>query len=225
MKNVLSTRRLDKSQSLRIANAGIRLENYDAISIRFLETEIPPNFNKYVFTSKNGVKGYLKNRRPDQQDSGDITSYCVGEKTQLFLKENGLFVTKMAQNAEELGDFLANSGKTGSFLIFTGNRNRPELGDKLRENQIAFTEIQVYETDLNPKKFEDDFDCFLFFSPSGVRSFVAENELQKGLALCIGETTAGEARQFFSRVVTADKPTADAVIDKLIEIIPAQTKS
>ena len=225
MTTVLSTRSLDTFQSSRLAKAGIHLENYDALTIRFLETEIPNTFHHYVFTSKNGVKGFLKNKRPDRKDQRDFTCYCVGEKTRLFLEENDFFVIKTAENAEELGNFLVNSAKKGPFLIFTGNRNRPEIRDKLSRNQIAYTELQVYETHLNSKKFEEDFDCILFFSPSGVRSFTAGNKPQKGLALCIGETTAGEAQHFFSRVVTADKPTADAVVDKLIEIIPALTKS
>ncbi len=224
MKTVLSTRRLDKSHSSRMEGMGIRWECYDAISIRFLEAQIPEGFHHLVFTSKNGVRGFLKNRQADGSQHSDFSCFCVGEKTRSFLEENGFFVAKMAQNAAELGDFIATLNENGPFLIFTGNRNRPELGEKLRRNQIAYTELPVYETHLNPKKFEEDFDCILFFSPSGVRSFTSENESQKAIALCIGDTTAGEAQQFFSRVVTADKPTVDAVVDKLIDIIPALTK-
>jgi uroporphyrinogen-III synthase len=219
MTRVLSTRQLDKTQISRLLEAGIQVECQDAISINLLETDIPKGFYRYIFTSKNGVKGFLKNRRSDHRQEDHVTCYCVGEKTGLFLKENGLFVAKIVENVRELGNYLINEAKKDPLLIFTGNRNRPELRQQLSENHIPFTEVKVYETNLLPGKFKNAYHCILFFSPSGVQSFIQANTAKNVPALCIGETTANEAQKHFSLVLIAEKPTTDAVLHKLIEII------
>jgi uroporphyrinogen-III synthase len=149
----------------------------------------------------------------------------VGEKTKSFLEENGLFVAYMFENAADLGNFIVNQGEIGPFLIFTGNRNRPEIVENFKDNNIAYTEVMVYETHLNPRTFEKQFQCVLFFSPSGVQSFVQANSTSDALALCIGETTADEARKHFTRVLVAERPTAQAVLDKLLKIYPTFTNS
>ena len=217
MTEVLSTRNLNKTQKSLLEEAGIRAECYDALHISLISTHVPSGFKKFIFTSKNGVKGYLKNLN-SLQPSKEITCYCVGEKTLSYLEENGLYVAKMANNAEELADFLIKNDEKEPFLIFAGNRNRPELRDGFTKNHIPFSEVQVYETDLNPRKFDKAFQYILFFSPSGVQSFLQANSPEGALALCIGETSAREARKHFSRVLTAEKPTVDAVLHRLIEI-------
>ncbi len=220
MNSVLSTRSLSSSQLALLAKSGIGIECYDAILIKLLKAELPEGFDKYIFTSKNGVKGYLKNRIQGAENQKKITCYCVGEKTQAFLEEKGLFVAKMTEYSRELGDFLVVNDKNGPFLVFTGNRNRPELGRKLTEHKIHFQEVMVYETQLHPKKFEKDFQILLFYSPSGVQSFVQANDQKDATALCIGETTAREARKHFQKVIVAKKPTTDNVIETLIEHFP-----
>lgn len=220
MITVLSTRNLTEEQKSRLESAGIGLETHDAIQINFLKTSIPQGFENFIFTSKNGVKGFLYNLDRDLSELADARCYCVGEKTSELLAENGLFVSKTARNAKEIGDFVAKTGEDDKFLILTGNRNRPELRNTLTANKISFREVQVYKTALNPVKFEKEFDYILFFSPSGVESFAAVNPESKALALCIGETTAREARKYFSRVMVAGKQTTDAVLDTLIEINP-----
>ncbi|WP_372944580.1 uroporphyrinogen-III synthase [Muriicola sp.] len=220
MKSVLSTRSLNNAQLALLANSGIGVESYDAIGVTILDVDIPEGYTQYIFTSKNGVKGYLKNKISGVENQKKITCYCVGEKTQAILEEKGLFVAKMTEYSRELGDFLVENDKNGPFLVFTGNRNRPELGRNLTEHKIHFQEVMVYETQLHPKKFEKDFQILLFYSPSGVQSFVQANDQKDATALCIGETTAREARKHFQKVIVAKKPTTDNVIETLIEHFP-----
>ena len=89
-----------------LRDAGIDIEDYDAISIKQLDIVIPKGFTQYIFTSKNGVKGYLRNLNSEIPGSSNIICHCVGEKTSSFLAENGLIVAEIAQNASELGHFL-----------------------------------------------------------------------------------------------------------------------
>jgi len=220
MTPILSTRSLSEIQMTMLKDAGISIEVFDAITINHLDADLPTEYNHFIFTSKNGVKGFLRNRKKNSSLSSDTVCYCVGGKTAIFLEENGLKVAKMAENASELGNFIAKQTKKGPFLVFTGNRNRPELNEIFRENGVLFREIKVYETHLNSRKFDRNYNCVLFYSPSGIQSFLMENSAGNSLAICIGETTAKEARKNFKKVFVADRPSTEAVLQKLIEIYP-----
>ena len=51
--------------------------------------------------------------------------------------------------------------------------------------------MDCYMTRAVQKSFSQDFDAVLFFSPSGIESYLKSNSLQSAtLACCIGETTA-----------------------------------
>jgi uroporphyrinogen-III synthase len=50
----------------------------------------------------------------------------------------------------------------------------------------------VYSTTETCPKLEKDYDLILFFSPSGVRSISAKNDISKAVKVCIGPTTARE---------------------------------
>src|SRR5690606_9230327 len=96
------------------------------------------------------------------------------------------------------------------------------------KNNIAFEEIKVYNTTLTPKKFERQFEAVLFFSPSGVRSYCEVN-LQGGLRqhlagtpptfVCIGTTTASEAKKYTENVAIANATTVESVIAKAVKIL------
>ena len=94
----------------------------------------------------------------------------------------------------------------------------------MKENKIAYEEIQVYKTVLIPKKFERQFDAILFFSPSGVKSYFSNNSPIEGgtggcLAVCIGTTTASEAKKHTENVVIANNTTIESVIAKAVKIL------
>jgi uroporphyrinogen-III synthase len=220
MTPILSTRSLSTGQRAKLRKAGLLVEEYDAIGIKFLDYILPEGYNHYIFTSKNGVKGFLRSGGRNFDKNSSPISYCVGEKTSSYLKENALKVIKMAENASELGHFISNMHKNERFLIFTGNRNRPELKEILNKKKILFKEVKVYETSLVPRKFSQEFGCILFYSPSGVESFRIENKTDSPLAICIGETTAREARKYFEKVLVSDKPTVESVIDRMISTYP-----
>ena len=56
------------------------------------------------------------------------------------------------------------------------------------------------------------FDAVLFYSPSGVQSFIEDNETNESIAFCIGQTTANEAKKHFSKVEMSSMPTIESVI-------------
>ncbi|WP_297760794.1 uroporphyrinogen-III synthase [uncultured Muriicola sp.] len=225
MSTVLSTRLLSEDQKRTLQDAHIVVEEYNAIAIDLIDFELPKGFTYFIFTSKNGVKSFLRylTDKPQLRMS-EISCFCVGQKTKSFLEENELKVIKMTENALELANFIAKRYKKEHFLIFTGNRNRPDLRMILSKESILFKEIEVYKTSLVPQRHNQKFQGILFYSPSGVESFTRENVIGNTPVFCIGETTAREARKYSEHVNVAEKPTVDSVIEMLIKKLPTLLK-
>lgn len=222
MKSVLSTKRLSLSQRELLINASVSLVEYNAIKIQFEPFEVPENIKNAIFTSQNGVNSFYANvsKNTSSLDENSIENcFCVGEKTKSLLEENGQKVIKMTEYASELADYLVKNHKNDSFHFFCGNIRSDEIPSKLKENHIPFEEIEVYKTTLNQKKFERPFDAILFFSPSGVRSFVSENKMNTAKAICIGKTTAFEAKKHTENVLVSNATTVESVIAKAVKIL------
>ena len=81
-------------------------------------------------------------------------------------------------------------------------------------------EVKTYKTVLKTKKFDQNWDGILFFSPSGVASYISENKPKKNsCAVCIGLTTATSAKKHFKSVVIAPTSTIESVLEKTIEAL------
>ncbi len=210
MKSILSTKKLSVSQKELLLNAGVSLVEYNAIKIEYVPFEVPSNIENAIFTSQNAVLSIQNSELRIQN------CYCVGEKTKILLEKNGQKVVKVAEYATELADYIVKNHKNDSFQFFSGNIRSDEIPSKFKENNITFEEIEVYKTTLNLKKFERQFNTILFFSPSGVRSFVSENKINNSNAICIGITTAQEAKKHTENVVIANATTVESVIAKAV---------
>ncbi|TMU54936.1 uroporphyrinogen-III synthase [Flagellimonas algicola] len=214
MKTVLSTKVLSHSQKELFLNSGIGLVEYNALKFNFLEVDIPQHITHLIFTSKNAVRAFL-DQTPQLQVS-NYSVFCVGEKTKLLLEKNYLNVVKMAENASELAHFIQKQRPKEHFLFICGNRRREELPNILSENNIRYDEIEVYQTELVPKKFNRSFEGLLFFSPSGIKSFLLENSIKDSWLFCIGHTTAQEAKKYSKKLIIANKPTVENVLVQAI---------
>ena len=211
MATVLSTKKLALNQKELLLNSGIGLVEYDAISIKFIDFNIlNDKIQNAIFTSKNAIKAI------EGKDVEITNCYCVGEKTSTFALEKGFKVIASADNSRELALKIIKEHKQKEYHFFSGNKRRDELPELLKKNNIKLIETQVYETQLNPKKFESEFDAILFFSPSGVQSFTKQNQINT-TAFCIGKTTASEAKKHTSKVIIATKPAIENVIVKVVK--------
>ncbi|TEB40719.1 uroporphyrinogen-III synthase, partial [Flavobacterium circumlabens] len=103
------------------------------------------------------------------------------------------------------------------FTFFSGNLRRETLPQALKEADVKFNEIQVYDTSLTPQKIKTAPDAILFFSPSGVESYLKENIIKKEKCFCIGETTADALEKITKNIIIADQPTVEDVIEDVIE--------
>ncbi|MBT0607881.1 uroporphyrinogen-III synthase [Aequorivita echinoideorum] len=221
MPTVLSTKKLKLNQKSLLLNAGISLVEYDAINIDLVSFEAPKSIENAIFTSQNAIKSFVGN----VHSSAVENAFCVGEKTKSLLEQNGFKVNKMSEYASELADFIVENHKNESFHFFCGNIRKDEIPSKLRENGIELKEIEVYKTKLNPKKFQRTFDAILIFSPSGVRSYceanlqgnAAGNHIYSTMMICIGKSTANEAKKYTENVVIANTTTIESVITKTVK--------
>ena len=218
MKTILSTKILSLAQKERLLNAGISVVSYDAIKIEIASFKIDTSCQNLIFTSKNAVTAFLQNiGKVNIVDISQFRCFCVGEKTASLLQENGLKVVEKANYSSELAEIIVNLHKNDSFVFFCGNLRRDELPDRLRENKIVCEEIPAYATQLNVKKFDRHFDGVLFFSPSGVESYITSNTLGKSTAFCIGTTTAATVQAISDNMVIANKPTIENVLVQVIK--------
>ncbi|MDF0706768.1 uroporphyrinogen-III synthase [Flagellimonas okinawensis] len=214
MRTVLSTKMLSLPQKELFLNSGLGLVEYDALKIDFLDVKIPFTYNNYIFTSKNAVKAFLQQTK--NLDLSKFHAFCVGEKTKSLLEEKGLIVLEMAENAAELAEIIFKKYQNKSFLFLCGNKRRDELPNILTKNNVQYKELEVYQTNLNPKAFQRDFDGIMFFSPSSVRSYLLENSLGNSTMFCIGNTTASEAQKHSKNIIVANKPTVENVLVQAI---------
>jgi uroporphyrinogen-III synthase len=212
MASVLSTKKLSLSQKQLLLNSGKGLVEYDAIQIDFIDFKTDSGLiQNAIITSKNTVKAILK------KDLKIKNCFCVGEKTASFLRRNNFNVTEIANYGVDLAQIIVEKYLDEQFTFFCGNERRDELPAILKKNNVNFDEIEVYKTKLKPKQFEREFDGILFFSPSGVKSFVSENKLNKSIAFCIGTTTASEAKKYTNNIVIANKPSIENVIVQAVK--------
>jgi uroporphyrinogen-III synthase len=228
---ILSTKILSPSQKSLVLNAGLQFVEYNAITIKNLDFELPKSaFDALIFTSQNGVKAYMEQIKrlhsPAAEGFGVRDVFCVGEKTKALLEENGFEVIRMASNGEQLGNLIISEYGHLSFLLVAGNRRREELPKILNQHHVEFKEVTAYETLLNQKSFRRNFDGILFFSPSGVASFFKKNKIA-GTAFCIGETTAQEVKKHTDNFIVANKTTIENVLVQAVKYFNSgnQTKN
>ncbi|WP_109301843.1 uroporphyrinogen-III synthase [Aquimarina sp. AU474] len=208
---VLSTKKISLPQKELLLNSGIGFVLYDAITIEILKFNLAESVVNGIFTSKNAVKAII------ESEINISNCFCVGENTKRLLQNNGLKVVETAQNASDLAKKIIKGYKNEDFSFFCGNLRRNELPDLLAQNKITLKEQKVYKTHLNSKKFNRSFDGILFFSPSGVQSYVAENTIDQSVAFCIGNTTASEAKKYCDTIIVANKPTVENVIVQAVK--------
>lgn len=225
---VLSTKKLSPSQEELLLNAGLSFESYDAIDIIWLNFEAPEIIENAIFTSQNGVQSFFKNKTASTRIK---QCFCVGQKTALKLKENGQNVLKSAKNAMELAHFIVKNHKNESFFFICGSRRRDEIPELLKKARIPVFELETYKTELKPRYFKQKWASIMFFSPSGVESFVQgqkEGEKTKTIvpdyftnttAICIGNTTAKAAKKYISNIIVANSTTVESVIAATVKTI------
>lgn len=213
---ILSTKKLLSNQKQFLLNANFNLIEADFIKTESKPFELNTINDNLIFTSQNAVHSVLENAQELLPKLKEKNVFCVGLKTKTLLEENGFNVIAYTGYAADLAEIIALIYSKESYTFFSGNLRRDTLPDLMRKANIKFNEIEVYETQLTPQKINTSLDGILFFSPSGVESYLKENKIKKEICFCIGNTTAEALEKTTNNIVVANQPTVENTIIQCI---------
>ena len=212
---IISTKKLSGVHKQELQKAGLELIEADFIQTENKPFEIKDLNDNLIFTSQNAVHSVLAVSNQEELKTKNV--FCVGLKTKILLSESGFNVVAYTGYASDLAEIITLIYGKESFTFFSGNLRRETLPNALKEANVKLNEIQVYETSLTPQKIKTPADAILFFSPSGVESYLKENTIKKETCFCIGETTADALHKITKNIIIADQPTVEDVIEDVIE--------
>lgn len=214
MTKILSTKKLLVNQKQFLLNAGFSVLEADFIEIKNKDFTFSNIYDNLIFTSGNAVKA-LSNHR-DVQEIRRNPAFCVGEKTADLLDENGFTVQEIANNAAELAQIITADYPRESFTFFNGNLRLDELPNQLKNTEVLFNEVEVYQTILTPIAISTIVDGILFFSPSAVESYLSANKITNENCFCIGNTTAKTLENHTQNIIIANQPSVENTIIQCI---------
>ena len=169
-----------------------------------------------IFTSQNAAQSVLQHPNCSALKSKNV--YCVGLKTKILLSESGFNVVAYTGYASDLAEIITLIYSNESYTFFSGNLRKETLPKALSVANVKYNEIQVYETTLTPQKIKTTVDGILFFSPSGVESYLKDNKIKNEICFCIGNTTAEALeKNKVKNIVIANQPSVEDVIEDVIE--------
>lgn len=209
---IYSTKKLSEAQK-KLLPRTIEVLDSDFIKIRF--NRIPPKVMKeeienVVITSQNGVESILNSFTRNEIKFKNI--FCVGRRTKNLIENSIGKVTFTAKNAKQLAEYLSDNLKNKEITYFCSDIRLEILPAYLHAKNIEVNEVEAYKTMLSPVKIDDAVEGVLFFSPSGIESYLKKNDTNR-TAFCIGESTADVAKKYFKNVEVSNLPSVEDVLE------------
>lgn len=221
-RRILSTKILLSHHKRWLLNAGLSVVEFDFINIKPKEFQLDFTNEYLIFTSQNAVEMVLNH--PKVESLRTRKCFCLGDKTANLLQNNQFEICVKAQNAQELAEIITQKYAVNSFTFFSGNLRLDTLPALLNQKKIVWNEIQVYETVLQPNKIALETAGILFFSPSGVQSFLQDNEIGNAQCFCIGKTTAKALASQTNNIIIANQPSVENVIIQCVNFYKKNDK-
>lgn len=212
---IYSTKKLQEEHRNQLSKNQFTIVDRDFISIQSKSFSVDTVYDYLIFTSQNTVNQIITH--PSFSKIKHKPVLCVGQKTKERLQEHSFTIIESANNAEELVAIIDQKYTTSSFTFFCGESRLNILPDYFTENKINWNEYQVYTTALTPHKITENPDALLFFSPSGVQSYLQNNTITNEVCFCIGKTTAQSLHKTTQNVQIAMLSTVNGVITECIK--------
>ena len=215
--SILSTKTLSSQQRKMFIDSDIDILEEDFIQIENNNFELKNINENLIFSSQNAVLSLMEHHNWEQLKNKNV--FCVGIKSKELLEQNGFKVDVYMDYASELAEVITLIYNKETFTFFSGNLRKETLPKALKDAQIKFNEIEVYQTKLVSFKISsaEKFDGILFFSPSGVESYLKDNKIKSETCFCIGETTANALEKITKNIIISQIPTIEDVIVEVIE--------
>jgi uroporphyrinogen-III synthase len=219
--HIVSTKVLSQELVQQFKAIGVSVTQHDFINTCI---QLPENLLRetiqdvVVLTSKTAVEAWVQLVDLLQLNRKQYRVYCLSEGTQELVLSSGFTVAGMATNSALLADQILKDKNITSVTFVCGNRRRDELTTKLKAGGVTINEIVAYKTELTPLAITSPIDGVLFFSPSGVDSFLSKNSVELAVAFCLGKTTAKHAQEMgFKTIRMADAHTPAALVKSVID--------
>ena len=221
MKKILATKMLSEEVVKYASSLGFELSMMDVIKTQCVAFDINSNsiegIDAIIFTSDNAVNCFFN----DEKNKGLIigkTIISTSGRTAETLTEKGFTPSVTGKNAADISEKIISSKNIKSVLHICGNLTLDTLRADLMVEGIKYKPLVVYHTlPLENKKPEEKFDAIMFFSPSGVKSYLKYNTIENEAPCCIGSTTADAFTKITKsdKVVTSLNPTPFSMLKTL----------
>ena len=196
------------------------LPQHNVESLDFIKTQridkdnflsIAEKYENFIISSTKSAKYAL-----DLNLKGNY--FCVGEKSKKIL-ETKFNIIECEPNAENLSKKIISNHKDKHFCFLCSNIRLDTIPEKLNKNNIDFNECVIYKTTEIQPKISEKFDVYVFFSPSGVKSFLKKYTIPyKALIFAIGSTTQCSIKELMNReAFIPEKPDFDNLINLIKE--------
>ncbi len=216
MKRILSTKQLTETELIHAYSLSLEVSCRDVIRTQAIPFTIPNagSFDSVAFTSANALKYFLS----DEQTYVFLkqkTIFSISGKTKQTLAAQGFQTAATADNSQQLAELITQF-TVKSLLHPCSKIKLNDLENGLSKSAINYIPLPVYETHFIEAKIDaEGYDALLFFSPSGVESFLKQNVIPaKAICCCIGETTAAylQAQQLNNPIIYPQSPSAAAML-------------
>ncbi|WP_152654768.1 uroporphyrinogen-III synthase [Oceanobacillus sp. CFH 90083] len=189
------------------------------------------SFEWVFITSANGVQAFFQLLQQHHKKLPQGLQFgIVGKKTEEVLEAYGYTASFVPSSFDALTmaeEFTSFHTTDKPVLLIRGNLSRQILPEKLREAQIPYETLEVYETIYCTESKQElnnvlsTIDYITFTSPSTIDAFVtlAEYIPDKAMYICIGKTTSERAKELgIPNLYTSDPYTTDAMLHLITEL-------
>lgn len=217
---ILSTKILAQEYAQILTDAGFEVSEHSFITTKSIvqDTDIDllnalaQQKLTVIFTSANAVNAVAEKLL--FQPKWKV--FCINGKTQNTIEK--LFSKTEILDSSPTGELLAEKilqqHNTRHIVFFCGSKRLNTIPDALLKAGYYLQELVVYETNLNPVLFDENFNGVIFFSPSGVESFFSVNKISKETVLfSIGPSTTKALKRYSENIVECAFPSEEALID------------
>lgn len=180
-----------------------------------------------VFTSANAVRAFVQNITEYDLPMPERQVFCLQGDTLCALSPYPtLHVTGTAKNAVSLANLITQQAGVTAVSFVCGSRRRNDLPYILKKHNIGVQEVEIYSTQLCPRRIAGTYEAVAFFSPSAAEAFFQANILRPHIpCFCIGQVTAAAVKEFTSNpVIASDTPSQEALLQTVIRHFHEPTK-
>lgn len=211
---IVSTKTLPNKLANQFIAKQYKLIQSDFIKIRLQPIKEEELRDCVICTSQNAVRSLVEQINVDTLTQKKF--FCVGTRTKRLVEQLGAKVISVHDYAKDLANDIVKNYRNEQFTFTSGNLRRDELPTILDANEIDWQEYQIYETILSSEPINDRRNALLFYSPSGVASFLQENTIKDEICFCIGRTTAGALEGITKNIKIASKPSIATMVEECI---------